>query len=152
MGHPNTDNLQVINIDLSVIRADLPAFTSKWSKCFVQIHVDGSPNPVCTKPTRKAGKHEWGERFSLPARSETILRFELKRNEFLNLRQQSLAFAEAPISDLLVSRQQSGGMGESVDVLSVDDDCVGQGKIRIFRYTFGHLLIDKMGTTTIGDS
>jgi hypothetical protein len=87
-----------------------------------------------------------------PARSETVLRFELKRNEFLNLRQQSLAFAEAPISDLLVSRQQSGGMGESMDVLTVDDDCVGQGKIRIFRYTFGQALIEKMGRATIGNS
>ena len=87
-----------------------------------------------------------------PARSETILRFELKRNEFLNLRQHSLAFADAPISDLLVSRQQSGGMVESMDVLVVNDDCVGQEKIRIFRYTFGHTLIDKMGRATTGDS
>ena len=52
-----------------------------------------------------------------PARSETILRFELKRNEFLNLHQQSLAFAEAPVSDLLASRQQTEGMGESMNIL-----------------------------------
>ncbi|KAF8447252.1 hypothetical protein L210DRAFT_2785797 [Boletus edulis BED1] len=56
-----------------------------------------------TKPTKRAGQHEWGERFSLPARSETILRFELKRKT--SLRHQSLTFAGAPISDLLVNRQ-----------------------------------------------
>ncbi|KAG6380569.1 hypothetical protein JVT61DRAFT_4932 [Boletus reticuloceps] len=118
MGHPNRgtpDDLQVINVDLSVIKADLPAFASEWSKCFIQIYVDGSPNPVRTKPTKRAGQHEWGERFSLPARSETILRFELKRKTLL--RQQSLAFAEAPISDLLVHRQQSGGPDQDLSIL-----------------------------------
>lgn len=77
------DSLQLITFDLSgafldqstqndsdirsslVIKVDLPAFAREWSKCFVQIHVDDSPNPVRTKSTKKGGQHEWGERFSL---------------------------------------------------------------------------------------
>ena len=84
MGHPikeKLDGLELLSVDISgaclqsppgsdahlatVIKADLPALASEWSKCFVQIYVDGSSNPVRTKTTKKAGQHEWGERFSL---------------------------------------------------------------------------------------
>ena len=67
---------------------------------------------------------------SRPARSETVLRFELKRKGLW--RQHSLAVAEAPISDLLVRRQQSPGMYESIDVLAVGDDCMGRARSRSF--------------------
>lgn len=50
-----------------------------------------------------------------PAQSTTTLRFELKRKGLL--RQYSLAAADAPISDILASQQQSRGMGESMDAL-----------------------------------
>lgn len=67
-----------------------------------------------------------------PARSETIFRFELKRKVLYGLRQQSLAFAQVPISDLSASQQQSEGMVESVDVLDADLTLHEQDKNRIF--------------------
>jgi hypothetical protein len=51
--------------------------------------------------------HSWQ---SSPARSEAILRFELKR-KVLFLQSQLLAFAEAPVLDLLVTPQKLEGMG-----------------------------------------
>ncbi|KAN0073111.1 hypothetical protein V8E55_012251 [Tylopilus felleus] len=118
MRHPNretSDSLEVINLDLSIIKAELPAIASEWSKCFIQIYVDGGSNPVRTKATKKAGQYEWRERFSLPAQSETILRFELRRKAKL-WRQESLAFAEVPISDLLLDRQQSEGQDQDLPI------------------------------------
>ncbi|KAG9311726.1 hypothetical protein JVU11DRAFT_7966 [Chiua virens] len=108
-------DLQVMNIDLSVIKADLPAFTSEWSKCFVQIRVDGGSNPVHTRPTTRAGIHEWAERFPLPARSESVLRFELKRKVWLQ-RQRLLAFTEVPVSDLFTSQQQLVGRDQDLPI------------------------------------
>lgn len=52
-----------------------------------------------------------------PAQSETILRFELRRKAKL-WRQESLAFAEVPISDLLLDRQQSEGMGATMGMVT----------------------------------
>ncbi|KAH7886378.1 hypothetical protein F5I97DRAFT_1270746 [Phlebopus sp. FC_14] len=95
-----------MNIELSIIKAELPAFTNDWSRCFVQINVDGSPSAAKTGSTKRPGHFEWGDRLSLPARSETILRFELKRKILLR-QPQLLASAEAPVSELL-NRTGSG--------------------------------------------
>ncbi|KAH0837747.1 hypothetical protein J3R83DRAFT_5918 [Lanmaoa asiatica] len=135
----------------AVIKAELPVFTSEWVKCFVEIRVDNSPNSLRTKPTRRAGQHDgkngsyceclktwlrdYFSRLNLvqhnaigPARPETILRFDLKRKVLL--RQQSLASAKIQISDLLVSRQHSGGMGNSARVLSADKDYFSRARSR----------------------
>ncbi|KAF9225142.1 hypothetical protein BS17DRAFT_580275 [Gyrodon lividus] len=104
-----------MSIDLSIVKAELPGCTTQWSKCFVQIQVDGSSSIICTKSTKTPGNYIWGDRFSLPADPETVLRFELKRKH-LFLQQQLLAFAEAPVSDLLATQQKSGGRDQGIPI------------------------------------
>ncbi|KAG6333193.1 hypothetical protein ID866_5897, partial [Astraeus odoratus] len=86
-----------------VLKAELPPFSNTWSKCFIEISVDGSSSTVKTKSTKQAGRHEWDQTLEVPARRDgSTLRFELRRKGVVPvLPTQSVAHVEVHVSELI---------------------------------------------------
>ncbi|KAI6109386.1 WD40-repeat-containing domain protein [Pisolithus thermaeus] len=98
----------MIIFEISIVKAELPAHANDWTKCFVQIIVDGS-HVAKTKSTKKPGVFEWQQHFELVSKTdESVCRFKLRRRSALSLLgSQLLAFTEALVSDLLLKMQKA---------------------------------------------
>ncbi|KAI6135990.1 hypothetical protein F5141DRAFT_1059254 [Pisolithus sp. B1] len=101
----------------TVVKAELPVHANDWTKCFVQIIVDGS-HVVKTKSTKKPGVFEWQQHFELISKTdESVCRFELRKKSALSLLgSQLLAFTEASFSELLLKVQKASHLGQNVSL------------------------------------
>ncbi|KAI6159279.1 hypothetical protein EDD17DRAFT_1762561 [Pisolithus thermaeus] len=107
----------MIIFEISVVKAELPVHANDWTKCFVQIIVDGS-HVVKTKSTKKPGVFEWQQHFELISKTdESVCRFELRKKSALSLLgSQLLAFTEASFSELLLKVQKASHLGQNVSL------------------------------------
>ncbi|KAL4068832.1 hypothetical protein V8B97DRAFT_754129 [Scleroderma yunnanense] len=108
-----------MNLNISIVRADLPSLAKDWSKCFIRVNVDGSTSSVKTKSTKHLGRYEWHDQFLLRAEGpRSVLRFELKRKSVISLFQpQVLAYVEMPVSELLLEAERASGQDEDIPLL-----------------------------------
>lgn len=107
----------MIIFEISIVKAELPAHANDWTKCFVQIIVDGS-HVAKTSSTKKPGVFEWQQHFELVSKAgESVCRFELRRKNAMSLfGPQLLAFTETSSFELLLKAQKASHVGQNVSL------------------------------------
>ncbi|KAI6024326.1 hypothetical protein EDC04DRAFT_278657 [Pisolithus marmoratus] len=100
-----------------IVKAELPAYANDWTKCFVQIIVDGT-DAAKTKSTKKPGVFDWQQRFELTSKTdESVCRFELRRKNAVSLfGPQLLACTEVSLSELLLKAQKTSHHGQNISL------------------------------------